>query len=250
LVSSSLHRPSPMRLDRISPSDVLPCGCKLPVPLRTRHSPGEVLTRHRHDHAYAGIVLRGAYVEAGDSGRHRVEPADVLFHRPFESHLDRFGVSTAEVLNLPLPPGWTGPAFGRIEDPDSIVRLAERDVREAIVVLTTNIFEHAPAAQDWPDLLAAELLRDTELKLEHWSAVRGLHRGSISRGFRQQFGITPAEFRSLARAHKAVRRITELPLSELAAECGFADQAHMSRAIKKLTGLSPGLLKARLSHRQ
>jgi AraC-like DNA-binding protein len=39
---------------------------------RTRHPAKQFLHRHRHDTAYAAVVLRGSYVEAGDTGRHRL----------------------------------------------------------------------------------------------------------------------------------------------------------------------------------
>lgn len=235
-----------MRLEPISPLLPKPCGCGACGSLRTQHHPGEILPRHRHDGVFAAIVLSGTYVEAGDSGRYRVVPGDVLFHAPFESHLDRFDHSRAEVLNLPMPANWNGPVLGRLGDPESIARLAERDVMEAIEALAQAVVERVPVAEDWPDHLAAELLRDPDLSLAEWCDRAGLHRGSISRGFRQQFGITPARFRSVARTHRAVRRLADLRLSEAAAEAGFADQAHMSRATKDLTGLSPARLRAHL----
>jgi AraC-like DNA-binding protein len=236
-----------MRLVRISHARPLACGCDYSIALRTRHNPGEVLDRHRHEESFAAIVLSGAYVEAGDSGRHRVGPADVVFHSPFESHLDRFETSRAEVLNLPLPAGWIGPVLGTIDNPDAIVRIAERDVGEAVAALVAGVMERAPEPEDWPDLLAADLLHNPQVSLTEWSDRMRLHPGSLSRGFRQQFKVSPAEFRSIARARKAMRHLAELPLSELAFHSGFADQAHMSRAIKSLTGFSPRRLREYLA---
>jgi len=236
-----------MRLVRISHAEPMGYGCDLSIALRTRHCRGEVLDRHRHEDSFAAIVLSGAYIEAGDTGRHRVGPADVVFHSPFESHLDRFETSRAEVLNLPLPAGWNGPVLGTIADPDAIVRIAERDVGEAVAALVAGVIERAPEPEDWPDLLAAELLHDPQVNLAQWSDRMRLHPGSLSRGFRQQFKVSPAEFRSIARARKAMRHLAELPLSELAFRSGFADQAHMSRAIKSLTGFSPGRLREYLA---
>ena len=236
-----------MRLARISHADPMGCGCDLSIALRTRHRPGEVLDRHRHQHGFAAIVLSGSYVEAGDSGRHRVGPGDVVFHSPFESHLDRFETSRAEVLNLPLRASWKGPVLGAIDDPDAIVRVAERDIAEAVTTLVASVIERAPLPEDWPDLLAADLLLDPGANLGEWSDRMRLHPGSLARGFRQQFGITPAQFRTIARARKAMRHMAELPLSEVAIHSGFADQAHMSRAIKSLTDLSPKRLRDHLA---
>ena len=192
------------------------------------------------------MVLSGGYVEAGDSGRHRVSAGDVIFHAACENHLDRFGSSRVEVLLLPIAQLWDGPVLASIDDPDAIVRLAERDANEAAAVLQTTMIERAPTAEDWPDVLAADLLCNPELSLADWSAEHQLHRGSLARGFRQQFGITPAGFRLVARARQALRKILHLSLCEAAADSGFADQAHMTRAVSRITGLSPARLRSQL----
>lgn len=209
------------------------------LPGRTSHGAGEVLARHRHAEAFAAIVLTGHYVEAGDSGRHRVSPGDVIFHGAYENHLDRFGSSNVEVLILPIAPMWDGPILAKVDDPDMVARVAERDPKEALATLLATMVEGPRLVDDWPDLLAADLLNDPELSLREWSGRERLHPGSLSRGFRQQFGITPAEFRSIARTRKAIRHLRQLPLSEAAVEAGFADQPHMSRTVKRVTGLSP-----------
>jgi AraC-like DNA-binding protein len=74
-----------------------------------------------------------------------------------------------------------------------------------------------------------------------------MHPGSVSRGFRQQFGLTPAGFRCAARAQHAVRAVagSQAPLAEIALDAGFADQAHMGNAVRRLTGLSPTALRRR-----
>jgi len=218
-------------------------GCGTAVTGRGWHSPHEMLARHRHAQAFAAIVLSGTYVEAGDSGRHQVGPGNVIFHDPYESHLDRFGATRVEVLSLPFYRKGDWPIVAAVKDPDAIARLAERDMREAAAALSDAVVELPATAKDWPDLLAAELLRNPDINLARWSADAGLHPGSVSRGFRQQFGITPAQFRSIARTRRAVRHIADLSLSHLAIASGFADQAHMSRAVKRLTGLSPGRLR-------
>lgn len=223
------------------------CGGSTSIPRRTSHGAREFLPRHRHSEAFAAIVLGGDYVEAGDSGRHRVAPGDVIFHAAYENHLDHFGRSNVEVLVLPIVPTWDGPVLARLDDPDMIARLVERDPREAVAAMLTMIIEGPPLVDDWPDLLAAELLRNPDLGLREWSSRQGIHPGSLSRGFRQQFGITPAEFRSIARTRRAMRHLAALPLSEIAVASGFADQPHMNRAMKRVTGLSPLRLKEELA---
>jgi len=55
------------------------------------------------------------------------------------------------------------------------------------------------------------------------------------------FGISPAAFRARTRARQAwnVIAASEEPLAAIAADLGFADQSHMTRSVKQLTGMAP-----------
>jgi len=214
---------------------------------RTRHPAKQFLHRHRHDTAYAAVVLKGSYVEAGDTGRHRLTEGDVIVHRDYESHLNWFGPHGAEVLVLPVADNWSEPIFGQFDNPDYIVRLAERCPKRAISALRSRLKALQPAFADWPDFLAADLIADPELCIAQWAQRHQMHPGSVSRGFRQQFGLTPAAFRCAARAQRAVRAVagSQAPLAEIALAAGFADQAHMGNAVRRLTGLSPTALRRR-----
>jgi AraC-like DNA-binding protein len=211
------------------------------LPGRTRHGPREDLSRHPHAHAFAALVLSGGYVEAGDTGRHKLEAGDVLLHQAWESHLDRFDSRGADVLVLPIADAQAAPLVGQVGDADAIVRMAEQDRSEAARLLLANLRPRSFAVADWPDLLAQALRDDPGLALAHWADRLGLHQGSISRGFRQVFGVTPAAFRLVQRTRCALAdvRTSVAPLSAIAQNCGFSDQAHMSRAIRSLTNATP-----------
>jgi AraC-like DNA-binding protein len=219
------------------------------APCRIRHAARQLLTRHRHDTAFAAVVLKGSYVEAGDTGRHCVTQGDVIVHRGYESHLNRFDARGAEVLVLPLAGDWDGPALGELDNPDSIVCLAERCPIRAVTALRSQLKARQPTFEDWPDVLAAALIADPGLSIAHWAQRHQLHPGSVSRGFRQQFGLTPAGFRCATRAQRAARAVasSQTPLAQIAFAAGFADQAHMGNAVRRLTGLSPSVLRRRSS---
>jgi AraC-like DNA-binding protein len=213
---------------------------------RTHHAPYEVLARHQHAHGFAAVVLAGRYSEAGDTGCHRVEPGDVLVHHAFESHIDRFEAAGGEVLVIPLAQPWTGPLLGRVRDMDQVVHAAQIDAPAVAAVLAGAMVARESEAQDWPDLLARALRDDPALALGPWASARGLHRGSLSRGFRQVFGVTAARFRLVARTHRAIRalRETRATLGDIAYACGFADQAHLTRAVRAVCATSPARLRA------
>jgi AraC-like DNA-binding protein len=202
---------------------------------------GSFLPTHIHARAYAAVVLSGEYEECGSRGRFRVRAGDVLFHKAFDAHLNRIAPRGAAVLNLPLPSRVGAFAAGRLMDVDTIARTAERDCQAAVDMLLTQARAIAPAGSDWPESLAEEILRDPNCRLDRWAEARGLVPETISRGFAQVFGTTAARFRAEARARRALEQIvsTEIPLVDIAMAEGFADHAHMTRAVRALTGAAP-----------
>ena len=199
------------------------------------------IPRHRHTQAYAAIILSGGYEECGNRGRFHVGPGDVLLHQAFDAHLDRFQHRGAQILNLVV--AGLAPSFsiGYACDPDAIVSAIERDPVEAGAQLCKQIRKTSRAPEDWPDILACDLMNDPDCRLDGWARQHGLAAETISRGFGKVFGVTPASFRKEVRSHRAFAMITgsDAPLVSIAAATGFADQAHMSRATRALTGSPP-----------
>jgi len=203
-------------------------------------APGALKCRHRHARGYVAVVLAGSYIEAGDEGRRRVGPGDALVHRPFDGHLDVVGRHGADVLNLPLPEGRSLPIGMHIADPDTLARIAETDPAAASALLDATV-ELPALHEDWPDLLAAALRSQSNTLIAGWAASMGLAAATVSRGFRMMFGLSPARYRAEMRARRAFAALTagEEPLAQLALSSGFADQAHLTRAISALTGETP-----------
>jgi AraC-like DNA-binding protein len=197
---------------------------------------------HIHKRAYAALVLSGCYEEAGDSGRHLVQAGNVVLHEAFEAHLDRIPRLGATVMNVPLPAQYAfRSGVATVDDPDEIVRLVEKGDSEAAALLLWSGEITDPEFQDWPDELAASLTQNASLNFSRWSEVKGISGWDVSRGFAKVFGISPCAFRARARTRQAWRaiRTANTPLSAIAAHFGFADQAHMTRSVKTLTGKCP-----------
>ena len=60
--------------------------------------------------------------------------------------------------------------------------------------------------------------------------------------FREHIGMTPKAFARITRFDRAVRRVRDGPIrrwSLLAYECGYADQAHLTREFREFAGLTP-----------
>jgi AraC-like DNA-binding protein len=211
------------------------------------HSASDRMTRHRHTEGYAAVVLSGGYMEAGDRGRIRVQAGHVLVHGAYEAHQDHFSTVGAVVLNVPLIEPLDAATIGAVADPDAIVRLAERDMVGAAVLLKDTFQPLDAHLKDWPDRLAAALASERDFALAEWADAMGLAPQSISRGFRLAYGVSPKRYRIEQRALRAIRNLQNWPgtLAALAAETGFADQAHLTRAVVALTGSAPTRLKVK-----
>ncbi len=211
---------------------------------RLRHRANEVRDRHCHDDPFVAVVLSGGYQEAGDEGRWNVRAGDVLIHHGFESHLDRFDSCGTEVLILPLPVEFAQARTvrGRIADADLLVRIAERDLITAQAMLAEQFVATTASTLDWPDALAADLRAMPDIALGQWAEQAGVRPETVSRGFRLAYGCAPKAYRASARARAAVTALrgSKTPFAAVAHQLGYADQAHMTRAVTMLTGLTPG----------
>jgi transcriptional regulator GlxA family with amidase domain len=63
----------------------------------------------------------------------------------------------------------------------------------------------------------------------------------FSRTFRNSFGCSPLEYVTRRRMERAqgLMLSTDIPLSQIALDCGLADQAHFSRLFRRVVGESP-----------
>jgi AraC-like DNA-binding protein len=90
---------------------------------------------------------------------------------------------------------------------------------------------------------------DPDRALPDLAAALGTSPWRLSRLFHQVTGVTLHRYRTRLRVCAALDRLADgaESLAGLAAELGFADQAHLSRVVRQSTGLPPGRLRALLA---
>jgi AraC-like DNA-binding protein len=124
-------------------------------------------------------------------------------------------------------------------------RLAERHMRDAAPPdeAGRTATGEALAVRRARDYLEATL--GEKVSLADLAAASGLPPYRIYRAFERSEGITPHTFQRQARIRHAARliRLGE-PLAEVAAACGFADQAHMTRSFFRQMAVTPGAYQA------
>jgi len=121
--------------------------------------------------------------------------------------------------------------------------------------LAAVLFEHfaeGSSAAYWltnARLAAIDGLIDAQmhepLRIAQMAAELELSVGFLVSAFRQSLGVTPHRYlmeRRLARARSLLR--ANHPIAAVAMECGFADQAHLTRYMKKAIGITPSRLRS------
>lgn len=230
----------------------------------SRYDGGVDLPVHRHPDAYFCYIVDGACDEHFGGRDRGFEPGSLHFHPAGDPHAARTRRCGLESLSLVLHGSTAGGAeraVGRLEAaaPAPLGALASRvwaefHARDATSDLALECAAH--------DLLAeARSLREPGASARWVAAVRdrlhasdrpvvaladlaeiaGVHPVHVVRGFRKAQGLTPGAYLRSLRLEAARRALleTDRPLTEIAFDAGFFDQAHFTRAFRRAIGLPP-----------
>ena len=90
------------------------------------------------------------------------------------------------------------------------------------------------------------------ITVENLANIAALSPSHFSRLFKQTIGQSPMHFVMTYRVEQAKKKLShqDLPLIDIALECGFADQAHFSRVFKQTEGVTPKNYRASLLKKQ
>jgi AraC family transcriptional regulator len=241
----------------------------------TRYAPGAVVPRHAHASPLLCLVLSGAFVEQSRGTTRTLGPGCVLFHPENEPHAHRFEAGRTRCFSIQLGAGWLcavpqerfslggpreaprGPLawFARqlhaefIRGSDASPLVIEGLALAVLGELGRAPVQGTPARADWVsrarDLLEARLREPP--RLTELAAQLGVNPAHLSRTFRQRYGVGPAGYVARRRVERACTALVnpELSLAQLAHDLGFADQSHLCRSFRRVTGLTPGAWRRR-----
>lgn len=248
---------------RLSTDDLLLSELRQPV---SRSVP-----RHEHELAYVTVVLHGDYLE-GDRGKlDTLRPMTAVFNPAGTAHTTIIGPSGASFFTIELRPenlrqmGIRLPArttfdrgAGQMLWPGLHLYSAFRAGTADPLVLEANVLELLGAisgfeASDrsvppWLGRVKDRLhagFRDG-LRMRDLAREAGVHPVHLARVFRRVERRTPGEYlqQLQVRAACEMLRDQDWPLAGIAAECGFADQSHMTRVFRRRAGMTPGRFRA------
>ncbi|MBE9606982.1 helix-turn-helix transcriptional regulator [Acetobacteraceae bacterium H6797] len=156
--------------------------------------------------------------------------------------------AAANPIILPEPLARLLEEAGKTVDRDSEAAWLFLDQAAAMLRRSAEPAPQPPAAGGLAPWQIQRVRRHVEENLEHslpveeLAALVRLSRRHFDRAFSQSFGLSPHAYvteRRIARARHLILT-TELSLSEIALECGAADQAHLTRLFRRAVGVSPG----------
>ncbi|MPN31825.1 HTH-type transcriptional activator RhaS [bioreactor metagenome] len=83
------------------------------------------------------------------------------------------------------------------------------------------------------------------ITIEQMADIAGLGVWTFSRHFRATTGVSPYDYVTRCRLERAVRLLSTgaQAIKEVAAICGFADQAHLTRMMQRRMGTTPARIK-------
>lgn len=82
--------------------------------------------------------------------------------------------------------------------------------------------------------------RGGALSIESLATLTGVARRQLERRFQSDVGLSPKSFARLLRVNRAARLVlSDVSLADVAAACGYFDQAHMSHDFRRLIQRSP-----------
>jgi AraC family transcriptional regulator len=238
------------------------------------HPGARVCPRHAHERTYLSLVLAGSYAE-------QIGP-QALDHRPMTAHVrpggvvhrDRVGPRGSRFFIMEMDAAWLDGVAGSLPalgDPAALgteplwvlLRLYRElrrwdhcsgPVAEALAAELVGATQSRSGDRHAPPWLGrvTELVRSgfrRTVPLAELAREAGVHPAHASRTFRRFVGRSPAEWARELRVRWVCERLgdRERPLSHLAYEAGFADQAHMTRMFRRYVGESPGRLRAAMA---
>jgi AraC family transcriptional regulator len=150
----------------------------------------------------------------------------------------------------PLAREWAHQVISLLESAVAQVHPAQGALREAALLLRLQIEVPAGVPDGTGCLLAwqAHKVRDyidshitQPVLVSDLCALLDRSEAHFSRSFRSTFGYSPHAWVVRRRVELAAKHMlqTENSLSQIALECGFADQAHLSKHFRAVTGRTP-----------
>lgn len=228
------------------------------------YAPSTEQRPHRHDYLQLSLLLTGSMCERLGGRIYELDRPAIGVKPPDSLHDDHWGRHGVLIFSLKLDSG--GP-LGGLADPSwraaedgatigTLVRACLLQPHESsrmeaardLLSLSTDAPlqpDHAAPAP-WLARICEELRDDPDGRsVDDLARAAGVDRAHLARSFRRAYGMPPSVYRQRRQTARALAPIIDrkTPLSHIASDAGFCDQAHLTRHVSAQTGLPPGRLR-------
>jgi AraC family transcriptional regulator len=229
------------------------------------YRPGLVQSPHDHDAPHASFLIAGSLEESLRAGDETGAGGLVSFRPAGVRHGVRFGPAGALILTI-FPADAAGLAGAPSDAAWRPVRASAAHRRLLACLLSAGPAGEAedllwdvlaaaaaptpPRAPGWLERARERMVEEPgAASIARLAAEGGVHRVHFSRLFHACFGQPPSLYRRRCMAAAAVASMLDGAgtFCAVAQDAGFADQSHMNRAVREVTGLPPRRLKALLA---
>ena len=214
--------------------------------------PREHQRLHRHHDARLILFLSGELSESSFDRSGGFTRGELLFRPAFFGHADQAGELGSTYVHLPtsLPAvrrhvkrrGWV-PLRGRIaiNGLNLETLLSSPAAGDRLLESLDGAAYKAPAAETPLSAQLRRLAIETDVQISDLSDSLDVPPYEFTRRFMREFGLTPMAYRRQARLQRAMHLLAEggISLAQIAAASGHFDQSHLSRDLKRETGLTP-----------
>lgn len=215
---------------------------------------------HTHDRAAIVLILRGACREATRLGEASPDPLEIGVKAAGLRHADHFGPAPLRAIRVAPREGiaentrwrWRHvPAAARAMCRAGWTMLAgdggdvDGDLDDAVAALTSSGTPVAGVPPSWLARAHQELLDRRGIpRLAELAVHADVHPVYFASRFRAHYGRSVGAVRREVRVREALARFgTTAALSRVAFSAGFADQAHLTRDVRRELGITPARLR-------
>lgn len=223
------------------------------------------LPRHSHPQATVAVIVAGGFDGRYRTGQRECRPWTVVVEPAGEQHANRFGPLESTILTVsPEVDGLSSAveaaagrfsferdpfaaliarrAIDELDRPDDVTPLAVESAALELLARVSRMARHERRPRWLGEARAFLHDRYAEtLTLDDVATAIGVEPERLARTFRRALGEPMGAYLRRIRVDAAAVLLgnTDLPISQIAADAGFADQSHLTRWFGRYLGTTP-----------
>lgn len=216
------------------------------------------IPKHFHENNHFCFIFSGIYKESVTSNSSISGPGILNIYPSQRIHVASLIKTPVKCLDIEIPVGWINLKAQKLKHAQVSVllyrltnelsftpqsNLVQESIIQELLQLLTSSKKREKQGPNWINQVL-ELLHECyaqNISLKDLAKSFDIHPVYLSRAFKQQTGKTLGQYLRTVRLAKVLEllKTKNLSLSEIALDCGFYDQSHLSHVFKERFKTSP-----------